>query len=34
MAHNEVLEAEDVAEGYILACQAIPTTDAVSISYA
>ena len=33
MAHNEVLEAEDVAEGYILACQAVPLTDAVSITY-
>jgi len=33
MAHNEVLEAEDVAEGYILACQAVPLTEAVSITY-
>jgi 3-ketosteroid 9alpha-monooxygenase subunit B len=33
MAHNEVLEAEDVAEGYILACQAVPLTDTVSITY-
>jgi 3-ketosteroid 9alpha-monooxygenase subunit B len=33
MAHNEVLEAEDVAQGYILACQAVPLTDAVSITY-
>jgi 3-ketosteroid 9alpha-monooxygenase subunit B len=34
MAHNEVLEQEDVAEGYILACQAVPRTPAVSITYA
>jgi 3-ketosteroid 9alpha-monooxygenase subunit B len=33
MAHNEVLEAADVAEGYILACQAVPLTEAVSITY-
>jgi 3-ketosteroid 9alpha-monooxygenase subunit B len=33
MAHNEVLEAEDVAEGYILACQAVPLTAAVAITY-
>lgn len=33
MVHNEVLEARDVAEGYILACQAVPLTDAVTITY-
>jgi 3-ketosteroid 9alpha-monooxygenase subunit B len=33
MAHNEVLEAEDVADGYILACQAVPLTSEVSITY-
>ena len=33
MAHNEVLEAEDIAEGYILACQARPLTPAVAITY-
>jgi 3-ketosteroid 9alpha-monooxygenase subunit B len=33
MAHNEVLEAEDVAEGYILACQAVALTPEVSITY-
>ena len=33
MAHNEVLEEEDVAEGYILACQAVPLTGTVSIRY-
>jgi 3-ketosteroid 9alpha-monooxygenase subunit B len=34
MAHNEVLEAEDLAEGYILACQAVALTPQVSITYA
>ena len=33
MAHNEVLEAEDLADGYILACQALALTPEVSISY-
>jgi 3-ketosteroid 9alpha-monooxygenase subunit B len=33
MAHNEVLEEEDVADGYILACQAVAASPAVSISY-
>jgi 3-ketosteroid 9alpha-monooxygenase subunit B len=33
MAHNEVLEAEDLAEGYILACQSLALTPEVSISY-
>ena len=33
MGHNEVLEAEDVAEGYILACQAVPLTETVSVTY-
>ena len=33
MAHNEVLEDEDLAEGYILACQAVPLTESVSITY-
>ncbi len=33
MAHNEVLEAQDVAEGYILACQALALTPEVSITY-
>ena len=26
MAHNEVLEAEDLAEGYVLACQSVALT--------
>jgi 3-ketosteroid 9alpha-monooxygenase subunit B len=33
MAHNEVLEAEDLAEGYILACQSLALTSEVSITY-
>jgi len=33
MAHNEVLEAADIADGYILACQALALTSEVSISY-
>ncbi len=33
MAHNEVLEEADLAEGYILACQAVPLTPDVSITY-
>lgn len=33
MAHNEILADEDVAEGYILACQAEPVSDRVEIEY-
>lgn len=33
MVHNEVLEEEDFAENYILACQALPLTDEVSVTY-
>ena len=33
MAHNEVLEAADLADGYILACQAVSLTPEVSITY-
>jgi len=33
MAHNEVLEAADLADGYILACQAVPLTPEVRVSY-
>ena len=33
MAHNQVLEAADIADGYILACQAVPLTPEVSITY-
>lgn len=34
MAHNEVLEDADLAEGYVLACQSIALTDQVSVDYA
>ncbi|MFC6063585.1 ferredoxin--NADP reductase [Streptomyces ochraceiscleroticus] len=33
MLRNDVLEDEDIAEGYVLACQAVPLTDRVGISY-
>jgi 3-ketosteroid 9alpha-monooxygenase subunit B len=33
MVHNEVLEPQDIADGYILACQAVPLTPQVSITY-
>jgi 3-ketosteroid 9alpha-monooxygenase subunit B len=33
MAHNEVLEAADLADGYILACQSVALSDTVSVSY-
>jgi len=33
MAHNEVLEAGDIADGYILACQALALTSQVDITY-
>ena len=33
LLHNEVLEDEDFAEGYILACQAMPRTETVAVTY-
>ncbi|MCQ4117752.1 ferredoxin--NADP reductase [Rhodococcus tibetensis] len=33
MMNNQVLEDEDLAAGYILACQALPLTDTVRIAY-
>ncbi|MGV9412085.1 2Fe-2S iron-sulfur cluster-binding protein [Nocardia sp. NPDC003693] len=33
MRRNEVLEDADLEEGYVLACQAVPVTDDVSITY-
>ena len=33
MAHNEVLETADLADGYILACQSVPLTPDVSVTY-
>jgi 3-ketosteroid 9alpha-monooxygenase subunit B len=33
MMHNEVLDAADIADGYVLACQAIAVTPAVAVTY-
>jgi 3-ketosteroid 9alpha-monooxygenase subunit B len=33
MVHNEVLEAADIADGYVLACQSVSLTPEVSITY-
>ena len=33
MAHNEVLEDQDLADGYVLACQSVALTQEVSVSY-
>ncbi|BBH67433.1 3-ketosteroid-9-alpha-monooxygenase, ferredoxin reductase component [Actinoplanes sp. OR16] len=33
LLNNEILEDEDFADGYILACQAIPKTPSISITY-
>jgi 3-ketosteroid 9alpha-monooxygenase subunit B len=33
LVNNEILEEEDFAEGYILACQAVPVTEHVSVTY-
>ena len=33
MLNNEILEPEDIDEGIVLACQSVPITDDVSISY-
>lgn len=33
MLNNEVLDSEDIADGIVLACQSLPLTDEVSISY-
>ncbi|XUM05023.1 flavin reductase family protein [Streptomyces venezuelae ATCC 10712] len=33
MLRNDVLDDQDVAEGYVLACQALPLTDRVAITY-
>ncbi|WP_033296038.1 ferredoxin--NADP reductase [Amycolatopsis jejuensis] len=33
MLNNEVLDAEDIAEGIVLACQSVPLTDDVSVTY-
>ncbi|MEU2037027.1 ferredoxin--NADP reductase [Nocardia niwae] len=33
MRHNEVLDEADLADGYVLACQAVPVTDTVQVTY-
>src|SRR3954447_734084 len=33
MLHNEILEQEDLDEGYVLGCQSVPLTDKVKIRY-
>ncbi|MEV0366792.1 ferredoxin--NADP reductase [Nocardia fusca] len=33
LAHNEILTDDDLAEGYILACQAEPVSDEIAIEY-
>lgn len=33
MAHNEILTEEDLADGYILACQAEPVSESIAIEY-
>lgn len=33
MIHNAVLEQEDLDEGWVLACQSLPVTDVVKVSY-
>ncbi|MFD4259198.1 2Fe-2S iron-sulfur cluster-binding protein [Streptomyces sp. NPDC058534] len=33
MLRNEILDDQDIAEGYVLACQAVPLTDEVEITY-
>ncbi|MGI5472697.1 2Fe-2S iron-sulfur cluster-binding protein [Streptomyces sp. CA-132043] len=33
MARNDVLDEQDLTDGYVLACQALPVTDRVGISY-
>ena len=33
MVNNEVLDDADLADGYILACQSVPVTPEVSITY-
>ncbi|MDI3387538.1 ferredoxin--NADP reductase [Streptomyces sp. B-S-A8] len=33
LLRNEVLDEEDLADGYVLACQALPLTDRVEVTY-
>ena len=34
MLNNEALDDDEVAEGWVVTCQAIPTGDAVTVNYA
>jgi len=33
MLVNDILDEQDLEEGYILACQSLPTTDTVKVTY-
>lgn len=33
MLNNEILDSDDIAEGIVLACQSVPLTDEVSVTY-
>ena len=33
MRRNYALEAAEVAQGYVLTCQAVPTTDVVTVDF-
>ena len=33
MVNNDALEDDEVAEGYVLTCQALPTTPTVWVTY-
>jgi 3-ketosteroid 9alpha-monooxygenase subunit B len=33
LLHNDVLDEEDLAEGIRLACQAVPVTETVRVTY-
>lgn len=33
MLNNDVLDEQDIADGYVLACQSVPVTDTVEITY-
>jgi len=33
MRNNDALEQDEIDEGYILTCQAVPDTDSISVTY-
>ena len=33
MLNNEILEQDDLDEGFVLACQSLPISDTVSVRY-